>query len=421
MSAVGSFAPSTLSHRSAPLSTLVYRSRAACAFSEAELHTLLQVAQARNRAESVTGLLIYDEGCFFQWLEGPAHGLSRVWRSIRRDPRHTDIEIVGDMPTPMRFFGDWALKLAQRPPGTGHAVASQAIPVPPQILATLYRCPQAAPALMAALTPSSAVSRLAPETAHRDEPRALLKRVVTRVALPSLTARLTGQTMPVPPPPHTRVDELAGLLIAADPAEAYGLIGAVQASADSLGALLASLFEPSARRLGDLWGTDDCSELDVTIGLCRLHTALRRMNLVAPRPPAACADPGVVLVAPQPGEMHMLGAVLDAEVLWRSGWQTRCEFPATNEALQDLLAGTRFDAVDLSLSPAFRREHRLARMAETIRLARLASRNPDLRVVVSGRAFVEPCDACSQVGADAVSQSAAQIDVLIGRCPRGPR
>ena len=89
------------------LTSLVYRSIATAALSELELQRLVNAAQARNRAESITGLMIYDEGRIFQWLEGPSEAVARIWKSIRSDPRHTSIEILGEQPTLTRFFGDW--------------------------------------------------------------------------------------------------------------------------------------------------------------------------------------------------------------------------------------------------------------------------------------------------------------------------
>ena len=51
------------------LSTLTYRSKATGPMSELELYRLARAAQIRNRAEGITGLVIYDQGNFFQWLE----------------------------------------------------------------------------------------------------------------------------------------------------------------------------------------------------------------------------------------------------------------------------------------------------------------------------------------------------------------
>src|SRR6476620_2945805 len=52
------------------LATIAYRSRAVKPFSEEQLHDLMVDAQVNNRKSGLTGLLIYDEGKFFQWIEG---------------------------------------------------------------------------------------------------------------------------------------------------------------------------------------------------------------------------------------------------------------------------------------------------------------------------------------------------------------
>ena len=105
----------------------------------------------------------------------------------------------------------------------------------------------------------------------------------------------------------------------------------------------------------------------------------------------------------------MLGAVLDAEVLWRDGWDIQCEFPATDAALNTLVAEHWFEAIDLSLSAAFRREHWLPRVAKTIAAARRASVNPEIVVVVGGRIFYEQGANATLVGADAESATALNL------------
>jgi hypothetical protein len=76
---------------------------------------------------------------------------------------------------------------------------------------------------------------------------------------------------------------------------------------------------------------------------------------------------------------------------------------------------TWFDALDLSLSVAFRREHWLPRVTATIAKVRAASRNPGLVVIVGGRAFTEMSGAAALVGADAGSASAWHVDEVILR------
>jgi len=89
------------------LCSVVYRSRAVSALSDFDLYRLVQTAQARNETESITGLMLYDDGRFYQWLEGPVDNVARIMRLIRTDRRHTDIEILSDKPTASRQFGDW--------------------------------------------------------------------------------------------------------------------------------------------------------------------------------------------------------------------------------------------------------------------------------------------------------------------------
>ena len=95
--------------------------------------------------------------------------------------------------------------------------------------------------------------------------------------------------------------ELADLLIADDQEAARGLILAVQAEAPDSLLPFATLFEPAARRLGDLWSEDVCTEFDVALSLSRIQTAARLLGSnVSPRPDGGVSAPEV-LVAPEPG------------------------------------------------------------------------------------------------------------------------
>lgn len=347
------------------LSTLTYRSRAVMPMSADELNALAQAAQARNRSEGITGMVIYDEGRFFQWLEGPVAGLQRVWHSVSHDSRHTDIEVLSEALTQRRCFGDWTLKL--------HSRGARA----PRIVTTTP-APASAPTAVLAVTGSVSMSQCAQHAAIE----------------------------PAPIKVDARATELARLLIAIDADAAHALIADGHASAGSFALACTCLFEPAARSLGDLWQDDVCSEFEVALGLGRLQTSIRLLGAGVERDPAPGSP--VVLIAPQPGEVHLLGAALDAEVMWRAGWDVRPEFPRTDEALQALVSNTWFDALALSLSASFWREHWLPRMTETIARARGASRNPKLIVSVGGRMFSESNGSAVQVGADLNCATALQ-------------
>ncbi len=397
------------------LSNLVYRSRAVQPLSAPELHELALAAQSRNRNEAVTGLVLYDDDRFFQWLEGPTDSLERIMQSIWNDPRHTDIEVLHTQPIAARTFGKWNMKLAAQGPNSV-SWRDEVIVPPREVIDDLRQNPDEAAALLVKLIPVVATDHnLAADAESHGIPNrhiaTILKSVIVTAVLPQV-ARMNGLLRPEPFV-NPRARDLADLLLAPDAQAAVELIKELQAGSESLRPLYGSLIEPVARALGDLWGEDGCTEIDVTLGLVRMQTAVRLLNAGSPAqlPPPMHAP--AVLIAPEPGELHGLGAALDSDLLWQAGWTPQCAFPANDKALQDLVAKTWFDVLDLSLSAAFRREHWLPRLTQTIAQARRASRNPALVVIVGGRVFVEQRDAGSNVGADLASTTATQVAGMI--------
>jgi methanogenic corrinoid protein MtbC1 len=244
---------------------------------------------------------------------------------------------------------------------------------------------------------------------------------VHAVQIQSVASSLAQQTSSRPAQRRTAIKrdidpqavELAAALIEPSLATASDLIDEFLANGATPTAMFTGLFEPAASCLGDLWDADECSEFEVTIGLCHLQTAMRRVSFNCIPTPAPKLAPRSVLVVPQPGEPHMFRAALDSELLWQAGWDVRCEFPNSDKALQDLVGAARYDVLDLSLSPALRREHWLPRIAATIAAVRRASRNPAIAIVVGGRLFTDLADAATQVGADAAGSNAREIERTI--------
>ena len=399
------------------LATIAYRSKAIAPLSEGQLHDLLQTCRANNRKSGLTGLLIYDEGKFFQWLEGHPDQLASMWDAIRHDQRHADIELIGQQPVPLRFFGDWDMRLSVRGPdqfGRSEGVSQ----VPAGLMDSLFRRPLGLPGVQAELSPlaadmraqhAQAANRSLPPGALRGANPTLLNAIQT-VVVPQLIARHSPcreMLLPV----DLRVGELVRQLTCADPQAGRNLIEAFYAETHSLRTLCSNLIEPAARGLGDLWQADECEEIDVTIGLSRLQSAVRETSAGKVAPSVLHAP--TVLVVPQPGEIHLLGAVLDAESLYRQGWLPQAEFPSSDNALEDMVSNTWFDALDLTLSTAFRREHWLPRVADTIARVRAASRNPALVIIAGGRVFAESPGKASQVCADAQSSTASDVAPLI--------
>jgi hypothetical protein len=91
------------------LHTISYTSSATGSLSTEQISQLLQHARARNRRESVTGVLLFAEGTFHQYIEGPREGLLRVYDAILCAPLHHQIFELVSEPISAREFSNWPM------------------------------------------------------------------------------------------------------------------------------------------------------------------------------------------------------------------------------------------------------------------------------------------------------------------------
>ena len=91
------------------LQTLVYRSKATRPLSAADLERILEVARVRNSELGVTGVLLFTDGRFTQYLEGPAEGIDKVFGYIKASSLHTEIEALSSKQVEQRHYPDWSM------------------------------------------------------------------------------------------------------------------------------------------------------------------------------------------------------------------------------------------------------------------------------------------------------------------------
>jgi diguanylate cyclase (GGDEF)-like protein len=91
------------------LYSLLYVSQAARPMDESELEALLAEARESNRAQGITGFLIYFNGSFMQIIEGQRLRIQALVERIRRDPRHQGLRIVFEGGIPQRAFVGWSM------------------------------------------------------------------------------------------------------------------------------------------------------------------------------------------------------------------------------------------------------------------------------------------------------------------------
>ncbi|KWV91645.1 BLUF domain-containing protein [Erythrobacter sp. YT30] len=328
-------------------SSLTYQSRATVRPTAADLRELSLKAQARNHTLGVTGMLLYENGRYFQTLEGPPAKLQQVWSSIRSDERHTDIEVLSEHLIPARLFGAWDLL-----------------------------------------------------SYHGDsETDPSIRRARAEHALTS------------------QVPKLMELVLNGDDIAINALIASLSQSGWDGDAIIAQLIEPTARALGDAWLSDDCSELDVTIGLSMLQLAGHAVR----HKRSGQKSRYRILLATAPGEPHALGTSLLADLFTDAGWQVDMTFPDSNQALANQLSAQQPDAVDIGMSDALSRKKQLEHLRQTVERSRFAA--PDNLAVVSvgGRLFADAAATAENVGADVARKTAAGSSIQIAELIRQKR
>ena len=92
---------------------LIFESVAHKDFSDTDLAGILQHARARNRADDVTGLLVYHDGVFVQVLEGPDAAVEACFERIKDDPRHGEIWEIARYPAQKRSFQSWCVGMSE--------------------------------------------------------------------------------------------------------------------------------------------------------------------------------------------------------------------------------------------------------------------------------------------------------------------
>ena len=93
----------------ADLWAIVYISKAARRVTPNDLQHILEGARRRNVEEGITGVLLYADGYFMQYLEGPAAGLHRIYAVIKTHPLHYGLVDLMREPIHAREFTEWSM------------------------------------------------------------------------------------------------------------------------------------------------------------------------------------------------------------------------------------------------------------------------------------------------------------------------
>lgn len=95
---------------------LTYSSVARHPFSREGLLALLEQSRRSNRLSSITGMLLYSDGSFFQVLEGESEAVDKLFNTILHDSRHEQVTVIIKESIASRSFADWTMGYAEITP-----------------------------------------------------------------------------------------------------------------------------------------------------------------------------------------------------------------------------------------------------------------------------------------------------------------
>ncbi len=190
-------------------------------------------------------------------------------------------------------------------------------------------------------------------------------------------------------------------LLAAESAEAQAFLEMLQRKGVQPENILLDFFAPAARQLGELWTSDECDFIQVSVGLHRLQSLMDEISSQGSDRSGMRAGGGRLLLLAAPGETHEFGVAMVANFFRSDGWRVTAAGPAS--VLHQIHARS-FDIAGVSLSCT----RHLDRVADLLRDMRRLSRNASIRLIVGGPVFVDNPALAAELGADGTAVSAQE-------------
>jgi hypothetical protein len=95
------------------LKSLTYTSLAQLDLGAEDLHQIHRTARELNAIDGITGLLVFNGTHFLQIIEGAEAAIDDLLARLRRDPRHSSLEVRDQRRVGARSFPDWSMELVR--------------------------------------------------------------------------------------------------------------------------------------------------------------------------------------------------------------------------------------------------------------------------------------------------------------------
>ncbi len=95
------------------LKSLTYTSLASLDLNSGDLEAIHRKALELNALDGITGLLVFNGTRFLQVIEGVDNAVNELVERLRRDSRHSGLEVRAESKIETRSFPDWSMELVK--------------------------------------------------------------------------------------------------------------------------------------------------------------------------------------------------------------------------------------------------------------------------------------------------------------------
>jgi Sensors of blue-light using FAD len=92
------------------MKSILYVSVADPALVSDDIYQLVGNAQDRNRADGISGIMLYNGSNFMQLIEGDPVVIDACFNRIAQDQRHSGVVTLRNDPVAVREFPEWAMR-----------------------------------------------------------------------------------------------------------------------------------------------------------------------------------------------------------------------------------------------------------------------------------------------------------------------
>ena len=95
------------------LKSLTYTSLASLDLAARDLEDIYRTAVELNALDGITGMLVFNGTHFLQVVEGADKAVGDLLERLRRDRRHSGVEVRDERRIEARSFPDWSMELVR--------------------------------------------------------------------------------------------------------------------------------------------------------------------------------------------------------------------------------------------------------------------------------------------------------------------